>query len=413
MIRLIVMFQFLLMCGQSGRSLAGEYSGDPELLWLVQKATHENFDRLISWKGEAVSEFSSYNSSGRHVEIKRTASFVWDRDQDSLRYNRDYLERKSRNSLNAPFKYRGHRRFCGMETPKAFYEFAFEGDEANGVVTNSLVIWPVESEGKAKAITFDPFSYLKVKKFDGFIRNWGNPRDPNQSGFPFETSVSRVGQDIIRHATTFYQGEDSLSIVKEYDLAKGGNLVKQFTRGTGDNSISTLSYDYKMIRGIWIPTVYKRNDEPIDKTKPYQHLTKEVLEFTHHVINESVDPNEFTLEKLGVVKGTHVSDRIVGMAYEYDGVAIDTILFSEINPSSVESSAGDAETKYTETDDNSNTFSDADGLEMGASDTPDDTYAEFAEYQQERNSWLHWIPYVVFIVLGCLLLKVVLRKRNA
>ncbi len=275
-----------------------EYSGNPELLRLVAESSQRNQDRLVTWKCEADIVDSSFDSIGFRQKMSKKALFVWDRDQASLRYRTDLIKKQ----LREPLRSDEPKFWAGMKTPKMYFEYNENG------IQNLGVVFPNESMPTGSLQhDFNPFDYLMVKKVDGVIKNWGNPKKPDDQKLSFKTNVFRLdGQDIIVEETTWYQNDESAYFRKEYDLTKGGYLTTDILRSTSDNSLRTIIYDYKRIKGVWVPHAYTKKFVFQDEANKLTRRSSEVITFTRHVINEPIDSDEFALDE----QGMYANDRI-------------------------------------------------------------------------------------------------------
>jgi hypothetical protein len=93
MFKLSILACILGACSCSAQSQTNEYSGDPGLLKLAFEPAIRNLDQVITWKGAAEITYAATQQSGHELKMRMKSSFVWDRNQATLRYRTDVIEK--------------------------------------------------------------------------------------------------------------------------------------------------------------------------------------------------------------------------------------------------------------------------------------------------------------------------------
>jgi len=169
----------------------------------------------------------------------------------------------------------------------------------------TLVIWPQEEavgNVHMTADSFDPTWYYTVNGLSIPERLEGL----HEMGEAANVHVRREGSIVTVETST-------TSVLNRYrfDLDQGGSLIESYTTTTEDDTW-LIEYSYVNLEDAWVPASFKKTNQ----TKQSGLLEREVV-FKNQVINQPVPADEFTIEAMGIQARARVTDRRLGLFYEY------------------------------------------------------------------------------------------------
>ena len=217
---------------------------------------------------------------------------------------------------------------AAMIKGNAYYDFSPKGIAATTFI-NSLVIWPKDRyHGMGTYDDFNPLKYIQTEK-DNFQDSLLQYYRMYLQGKKFWKGCSyKIERDgnVIRTKTinmpiNFSEAIKPNISLSEYDLSRGGNIIKDqfYCPYTGQKIVTT--WTYQKVDNVWLPKTFSTvNQTGLNGAQvsgiPKKKMTMSIR-FFDHSLNKPIDPNEFTIEKLGIKPGTQITDRISGTSYEY------------------------------------------------------------------------------------------------
>jgi hypothetical protein len=173
----------------------------------------------------------------------------------------------------------------------------------------TLVILPAsQAEQRVGPLSqsFDPFWYLSVQGQKAFEYLDEAHRFWTKYASARTFHIVEQQGDIIQ----FHVGLESISNRFRFDLSRGGNLVEAETRA--GKQTSTTVIDYVKIGDIWLPSDFNLETNLAKPNIFHRHV-----QFLGNGVNQPMDANEFTIEKMGVLPNTRVSDNRTHLFYLY------------------------------------------------------------------------------------------------
>ena len=291
--------------------------GDAELLKLTATTHKDNRERIHTWQGSAQVEVTYKDANGLMLEQKVSVPFLFDNKQDAIRWkwiSQQHLVRKQGQLVS----YRERLETTNAMTKgDGFYNYAPRITKRDGERLSALVIWPrARARELSETDCFHPMWYLTghmTKCTDDLAeRLMYLHRKANTRGFSSNVTVTRDGDVVILEL----HSEVVLNHF-EFDLFKGGNIVKYYGKGKTATELREWTYEEK--DRIWVVNTFALD---IQYNSPQSlgitHRIRKVT-FVENTLNRPIPPSEFSLEKLGVKVGDRVTDRIRGLSYIYDG----------------------------------------------------------------------------------------------
>lgn len=336
----------------------GQIQGDAELLRLVAKANKSNLERIVTWQGQAKIADKLVSPNGVQSVIHSAADFVHDASRESTRWHWETKQAyEERNGTRVPLPEQ-FETIDEMIKPEGYYNYSpgfipFGSDK----LERTLAISPRETfmeHANATSRSFSPLWYFKIEGLPVHrqLMWYYDRRDLKKFSHKV---VSRSG-DIVTYESRFTYGDAPAINRYRFDLSKGGNLVEVYLE---DAYTSTLrKWVYAEQKGIWVPksyTVMTENKQP--GVAPAKTSAREVV-FAQNVVNEQVDPTEFSLAKFNLKFGARVSDARIGVSWIYgrETERIGIIEMSDQSPEEVpaleltpeEAASGDAAASVSE-----------------------------------------------------------------
>lgn len=314
-LRVILLMFTVTGCAVS--AARGELEGDIELLKLVATTHKNNRESIHTWQGSAKSETIYRDSNGVLVHEKNSATFLLDTKKDAIRCKWIEEERLGRIEGRLVSDRRDLETINTMRKGAGYYKYAHGYTLNDGTKLNSLVIWPgYKARREAYGSGFDPMRYMTghiTKCTDDLAERLMYYYRRASSFKSTSVKVSREGNVV----TLEVQGEVALNH-HEFDLSKGGNIVKYYGESDGGTELREWTYEQK--DGVWVLQTFSK-DLKWNEPQP-SHLggfTNEIgkVTFADNTVNRPMPASEFSLEALGVKVGDRVTDQVKGIAYVY------------------------------------------------------------------------------------------------
>ena len=287
--------------------------GDVELLKIVALKHKSNFESILTWKGEAFEEWTSTQGDWYDYMMKNKCTFAYDQLRGAVRWNKEPQENHCINhgelQTNILANYNS-----AMLKDGSYYEYTgAEQPHKNNKVMYNLVINSPKMASGSQNHCLDP-RYLFNDTAGGTVHDYLMflYNNANVEG-PFDQYIKRDGDLVILQVSP----DETRTERHVYDLSKGGNLVEYYNKSR--NVENTKSYTYEEKSGIWILKSYKwTNINPRKNGEVFK--STRTINWSNSVVNVPFGEDEFTLEKLGVKHGDHISDHRVNRGYRYEGV---------------------------------------------------------------------------------------------
>ena len=291
---------------------AAGLEGDRELLKEVLAARSKNIGGIKTWRGKVSTYYLQEDSYGiKQYEGERDTGFLLDDAAQKMLW-RPVISRDER-VLRASDKY------YAFHPVSAIYK---DGRTQGFLHIRALNIVPSNESRR------DPMKYLT------------HTRDFNEDISAMLTGYYEdAGTDEASSAKVYREGD--LVIVEQssdtdktrtvFDLSKGGNAVETRHEYIGVRqeerkwiAVTEEKWTYEETGGVWLASTYSSI-----RSNP-KHLTKDGIvkfatttkreEFSDNILNTLIDPEEFSLESLGVKEGDRVGDRIKNIRYTYGDI---------------------------------------------------------------------------------------------
>lgn len=296
--------------------------GDPNLLKMTEMAQKNNTERIETWQGSSQVEVIYEDSNGVMLKEIHKYDFLFSNKEEATRWKCIVQERYVRKEDKLTLDDSDWIKDVTNEMRKddAFYVCKPGYITKEGEKGNTLVILPSNrAEEGVYSYSFDPMWYLKGPITTGDVDDlektlmffYRKANDPNFA--PRNTLEVKRDDNLVIFETRL----ENIINRYEFDLSKGGSIVKYYGESNNDTELREWTYEEK--NGVWIPKTFMLNFKC--KTPRANGRTKSIMKvtFVENTLNQPIPPSEFSLEKLGVTIGTRVSDRKRGFFYLYNG----------------------------------------------------------------------------------------------
>jgi hypothetical protein len=283
--------------------------GDIELLRLVATAHQANRARIRTWQGRAQVEVINADANGVIMRDRQTVDFLSDRSRGVTRWKWAHDELYVRKGLEI----KGHsvpdtllETFNAMTTRRGFYRYAPAITTREGQRLNTIVIWPPEKARRSSySDCFDPMWYLTghmTKCLDDLVE---------RLAFLYRRVKNEGISDIIAtregDLVSLQLGDEHLLNRHTFDLSRGGNVVKYYTRS--DYGTELREWTYEQIDGAWVPKTFVFN-HTVKSPGIYGETSRtRSVTFNDNILNRSIPVSEFSFKALGYKDGEQVTDQ--------------------------------------------------------------------------------------------------------
>ena len=296
--------------------LFAEIKGDIELLLLIADGYEANLAKLRTWRGKATlkafhTPIPSTDWGERRWESQN--EFLLDRSQEAIRWRGETL--KGTQTLEGKTSQIPPSVQSGMIKSGYNYRLALPDDEKERGTL--LVIPSGRGPRNLESDVFDPVHILTKEICPGLVEQLrGYHRLQSEGKLHFSNgSITRDG-DLVTVETDNERGGNVGRITTRFvfDLSKGCSLVEFLN--SSKPSESHWKLDYEEIADVLVmkqvALTYK------DKREGHEYVSTREAILTNEMVNEPVDPNEFTFAKLGMRPGDGVFDRVMGgISYDW------------------------------------------------------------------------------------------------
>ncbi len=247
--------------------------------------------------------------------MKADAAFVIDRNKGANRWNVNVQTKEDK--VNGHVEVTPPYLQANMLKEGKYYDY-FPGAEDNeGKALNTLVIWPKErySNTPHHIAQFNAMDYLNrpgddlYKPFDDWYENPEDCYAITRNGNILKVEDRFIPNNMPEMGEVVFQ--------YEFDLSQGGSPVYFRHENKVAEAEEIYKWTYENVNGVWLPLTYSYQNLAGGKKRPFKKWVN-FITFEKNVANEPLDPCEFTIEKLGVTKGTPITDRVAGISYRYN-----------------------------------------------------------------------------------------------
>lgn len=282
----------------SGRGI----QGDIELLTKTAAALKANIDRLQTWQAEVVEDTREIGRPLGPIHWKYSTSFVYDRPRDAVRW-----EWRVMPTWDWPLKFGPAQRWRtrGMIIDKAVYHLGTMPIDQRPKSATLHIQQAKRIPDTRGDITFEfhpmAFIYEKPEKTYEMLL-WYRKNAERLSNTKITSEGTRVIMEV---------GGKALVNRYTFDLAAGGNVVEYLTTTPGERYAYTFTFE--AISGAFVPKAAGRQTSRL--VAGVRVECREAASFKTIAVNEPLDKDEFTVQKMGVQKGDRVQDDIKGVNY--------------------------------------------------------------------------------------------------
>ncbi|MHB1034018.1 MAG: carboxypeptidase regulatory-like domain-containing protein [Pirellulales bacterium] len=303
----------------AGEKRVGGLREQAELLRYVASTHRENKARIRTWQGQATLDHR--NMSYRLAvggEYSAKIQFAFDRTRKSVWWNTT-LDRLAhiRGGVKTPQPV--PQVSNGMQTPEGLYRLESVGmfvDPAKRPLT--LVIHPTDETSDARNrlrlyYEFNPLFFTETPDRDvardisSYLRSADDPERAT-------TKVTREGDDVTIDMAIDMGGNEFVDRLT-VSLAQGCNPIR-YAVGWAQPDGPTRQYrwTYELRDGIWLPKTWTERHHSEGSLDVENKVT-----FVENRVNQPVEPEAFSLSRLGLKPGDNVDDRRTGQKYQYEG----------------------------------------------------------------------------------------------
>jgi hypothetical protein len=289
---------------------------DFEILKVVAAARAENIEGLATWQGRATLTWDRRFESGEldsYFSFK--SDFAYDRSTDSARWGVLVDERRYNLAVavSDPVTPDNPEFFGGMVKGDLHYRFAPGEITKDGEKLNTLVIVPRQGQRiEGFSTDFHPMWYLAhygQDINDELLYAYTNREILN---------TAEIRHSISRQANVIVWEKQSEAVVNRFhfDLSKGGSLLRYEAQNEKKAGREVWEWQWENYSGVWLPSALEYNSSGRLSDGTFSSNSVHV-EFLENRVNEPLHEDEFSVEHLGVKRGTLVSDNIAGISYRY------------------------------------------------------------------------------------------------
>jgi len=296
----------IALLGQPVSALAAVH-GDAELLRAVAMQNKANNEAILTWKGNVIIHDSAKRTDGYDREVERKASFAFGRVEDAVRWCMDTsVVRCIVEGKSVPDPEAGY--YGGMLKDDRYYNYKIYEKEKPYKWHHLVIFDKKRATGEMFALNFDPTYFLKHHGADIPERLMFLYKEANNPKL-HDWSVTRDG-----NLVTVETRPDGNVNRYVFDLSKGGSMVSYYGKDAKDEEKWT--YDFEKKGEVWVL-------KAVDQTHEYamsagvKVSSRKRVEWIDNIVNESLDPDEFTFDKLGVKPGDLVHDTLSGVVFRY------------------------------------------------------------------------------------------------
>jgi hypothetical protein len=306
------------LCVAPQRNARARVGGDVELLKLTANTYQANREKIDTWTCEA--DITTSRTVGGVVQFsgqmhctfvfsKALGAHKWQvRQQDSYRAKDGHVV------VNRP-EVRN-----GMTKDDMSYRMDYFESAARPF--NLVIQSRQEAVVLPRLVDFDPFSYMHDL-------GRGDVHDMLMTYAAFSgpqvfASVERNGDMVI-----LKEGGEGCSARREFDLARGGNVVLYRLSQPEKGYLDEDKCDFESVSGVFVPKEITLKQQREAGT-PQEMVIDWHIVLTKNAVNGAVDPSEFTLLGLGLRPGDYVHDRRLEGVYQYPPLSKDMDLLDSI-----------------------------------------------------------------------------------
>ena len=292
--------------------------GDVELLKTVAIQHKTNTEAILTWKGQAVIHDTHKRGESYDRELENVASFAYRHVSPAVRWNMQTTANRfiiaGRDIEDSDTGYN-----VGMIKNGRFFSYKIRESDKDLEHHNLIIFEEEETSGQMQDFCFDP-TYFLTDHYENLTHRlmylYEHANDPNLG----EWFVSRKGSLVT--VETRFNGEKKLNRYV-FDISNGGNMVSYYA--TAPDEEEDWKYQFEEKDRVW---VLKRLNHTytcpgslvVNGAKTMvKTVTTKTIEWVTNILNEPLDPDEFSLSKLGVKPGDWVNDTLMDIRFKYMG----------------------------------------------------------------------------------------------
>jgi hypothetical protein len=277
---------------------------------MIASRYARNYQKLQTWQGKARIH-SGNGAPGNTSEETDEVYFLCDVSKDKLRW---YWRKLPAGDTSDEQPNRAEYFAAGLVTGQTFWKL-YPVQIGKPRPAANVLVRPRPAQIESVNEEFSPLYYFQCIERDMYKRLMFFYEHRN--ALQYLVRIEREGDIVVISV----EGKETVAghslLVNRYtfDMAKGCNLIRYYSKGT---VAADWAFAYEELAGVWVPKSVKCVYEaPVG-----QLHTTSTTEFTQSVLNQPIDPNEFTVEKLGLEPGDKVQDTINGFTYRYKAPAV-------------------------------------------------------------------------------------------
>lgn len=294
---------------------AAEIKGSPELLDVIAGENLENYNRIRTWKGK-VEVVDVREAKGKpSVRTPSTVEFAVDRQRNALRWNWTYGDSVHRVD-GKEVKKESYGNWNGMLKDRTYYRLGpppktgkrWRYLKIDPKTPNQWRFGPLSDE-------FDPFYFMSDcgesphDRFRGLRRlAFVGAKLGNKQAMSHWT-VSQDGSMITVASFQADFGNNGDFLINRYEVDRncGSNIVKFVSATQTYSGITECKYVEKA--GAWVPERFTYETIVLDEDQVVQRRRWRKLKWIANVVNNPLNDEEFSWERLGVRDGDYVIDK--------------------------------------------------------------------------------------------------------
>jgi len=276
--------------------------GELELLKLIANGYRVNLERLETWQGKATVELSSV-SKGKEIKERSSVEFIYDREREAARWYWNQLQREIRRGQESKLEEPSFA--SGMVKGQSLYRFGPVPPTAERAAGLLYILPKSRRRLDGWSEDFHPMYFFRAVDGDMYARMMFYYEQANHPKIS-RGKVERKG-DLVT-LTTWSEGVTNRY---EFDISQGCCLVGFFAE---DPLVSgRWDLEYEQVGGVFVP---KKVECKRSYSGGRSRLVRRIS-FEENVVNERIDPNEFSVDKLGLRPGDKIQDTVTGVKWRY------------------------------------------------------------------------------------------------
>jgi hypothetical protein len=310
------------------------FVGDVTLVNELVAANRANRAGLVTWQGTAAIQTTTRTEAGI-LTTDSSVDFAEDIASGQTRWN--WTDARQRSHTDGQTDATGTESLFQSGMRKKGLSYTLGPFHTGKLETHNLIVAPARGVPNLYGEEFDPALFLTEHGSD--LTAWLEAQ-ATKAGRPgvVQTVVTRDGPAVIVDVP----GSNSTDYRLEFDLSKGGSLVRIYNKGP--SSTEDWHFSITKVGEVWVPSKVSISHQTNAGFAPNDF--SRTIDFAVNRVNEPLPSGSFSFEAMGVKAGDLVHDNTMGLRYEYQteasvGIALPANLGSEV-PESTSSTPGAA-----------------------------------------------------------------------